>query len=358
MAESSNLTTRTSASLRKPLVLLFYDGFEWRAREGVLPGLWHQGRRLARFLYRTVRRRQVRTGFYTAFVALRTALERAGCDVRVNDFALARKMPEYPIGIAGYPEVLQAVDGLPNPRIFGPGDYGAPEAIMNDPRIRLLIQPSDWFRDYCRASLDDRVVTWFAGIDTERWQDLSGREKSVDVLIYDKIRWHRDTVVPALLDRLTAHLDARGLRWRVLRYGHHHQGEFVAGLAASKSLAFLCEHETQGLACQEAMATNIPVFAWDEGVLVDPQAAPAAPPGLAVSSVPYFDARCGRRFTLADVEGAFDGFWADLPGYRPREYVCEALSMEASALAYMDLYAGIARRDARGGAATTSGLVA
>lgn len=343
-------------------ILLFYDGFEWRARPGVLAGLWHQGRRLARYVYRTARRRQVRTGFYTAFVALRTALERAGYDVRVNDFALARKMPDHPIGIAGYPEVLRAVDSLPNPRIFGPGDYGAPDVaadVARDPRMRLLIQPSDWFRDYYRPSCGDKVVTWFAGIDTRRWRDLSGHPKSVDVLIYDKIRWNREARVPDLLDRLTAHLDARGLRWKLLRYGHHHQRAFAAGLAEARALAFLCEHETQGLAYQEALAANVPVFAWDEGVFVDPQLAPAAPLGLAVSSVPYFDARCGRRFTRADMEDAFGAFWSELSGYRPRAYVEDALSMAASARAYVDLYrragagdgvgAGSARRPATTG---------
>ena len=322
-------------------MLLFYDGYEWRARGGAIGGAKAQGRRLARFVYRTIRRKQVRTGFYTAFVALRTALERAGCDVRVNDFALAAKMPDYPIGIAGYPSVLDAVK-LPNPRIFGPGDFGTPAeavAVAADARMKLLIQPSDWFRDYYHPSCGDKVVTWFAGIDADHWADASGQEKSIDVLIYDKIRWHREERVPAILDRLVAHLEARGLSHRILRYGHHHQGNFAEGLRHARSLAFLCEHETQGLAYQEALAANVPVFAWDEGVFVDPQLNGDAPPGLAVSSVPYFDDRCGARFTLAEMEPAFDAFWAHRESYRPRAYVLDALSMEASAAAYLALYA-------------------
>ena len=329
----------------RPLVLLFYDGFEWRARAGSIGGARAQLRRFARFAYRTVRRKQVRTGFYTAFVALRTALERHGCDVRVNDFAAAERMPGYPIGIAGYPSVLDAVD-LPNPAIFGPGDFGTPAAastVAADPRMRLLIQPSDWFRDYYRASCGDKMVTWFAGIDLARWDDVSGCNKSVDVLIYDKIRWYRDRQVPAVLDRLVALLEARGLTYRILRYGHHHQGEFAKGLRDSRSLAFLCEHETQGLAYQEALASGIPVLAWDEGEFVDPQLRDAAVAGLTVSSVPYFDARCGVRFRLADIEQALDRFWAARDSFRPRDYVAEALSMEASAKAYLALYAAAGR---------------
>lgn len=333
-----------------PLVLLFYDGFEWRARPGAIAGGVAQARRLARFAYRSARRRQVRTGFYTAFLALRTALEQHGCDVRVNDFRTAAAMPDYPIGLAGYPEVLSAVR-LPNPVIFGPGDFGTPAAavaVAAEDRMRLLIQPSDWFRDYYRPSCGDKVVTWFAGIDLDRWAPAPAAAKSIDMLIYDKIRWHREQQVPRLLGRLCAHLDANGLSYRVLRYGEHHQGMFAEALHAARSMAFLCEHETQGLAYQEALAAGVPVFAWDEGEFVDPQLRREAPPGLAVSSVPYFDARCGRRFHADGMEAQFDAFWACLPHYRPRDYVCEALSMDRSAKAYLELYA---RAGARAGLA-------
>lgn len=324
-----------------PLVLLFYDGFEWRAREGSLGALRAQARRAARFAYRTIRRKQVYTGFYTAFLALRTALERHGCDVRVNDFAAARGHPHYPIGLAGYPSVLDAVT-LPNPVVFGPGDFGHPleaQKVAADPRMKVLIQPSDWFRDYYRAWCGDKVVTWFAGIDTQLWRDRSGEAKSIDVLIYDKIRWNQSEMVPRIRDRLCAHLRARGLSFRILRYGAHHRNEFAAALAQARSMAFLCEHETQGLAYQEALAANVPVFAWDEGVLIDPSLAEFAPPGLAVSSVPYFDERCGARFESEQMEPAFDGFWATLAAYRPRQYVEDCLNMSASAKAYLDLYA-------------------
>lgn len=323
-----------------PLVLLFYDGYEWRARPGLAGGTLAQARRLARFGYRSARRRQVRTGFYTAFVALRTALERAGCDVRVNDFRTAAALPDYPIGIAGYPSVLDAVQ-LPNPVIFGPGDFGTPKAAIKvaaDPRMKLLIQPSDWFRDYYRPSCGDKVVTWFAGLDCEAWTDTSMAEKTIDVLIYDKIRWHRETQVPAILDRLQSHLAARGLRSTVLRYGHHHQKSFAEALRTSRAMAFLCEHETQGLAYQEALAANVPVFAWDEGVFVDPLLNKDAPPGLAVSSVPYFDDRCGSRYRANETETAFDGFWSRLATFRPRAYVKAELSMAKSASAYLELY--------------------
>ena len=323
-----------------PLVLLFYDGFEWRAREGQLDRIKASVRRIARFSYRSALRKQVHTGFYTAFLALRRSLERHGCDVRVNDFRIARRLSNYPIGIAGFPSVLQAVQ-LANPKIFGPGDFGLPVQaahLASDDQIRTLIQPSKWFSDLYRPYCGDKLATWFAGIDTEAWPDLSRGPKKVDVLIYDKIHWYRDREVPEVIGRLTSHLERRGLSWQLLRYGFHHRSMFRAALSTARSLAFISQHETQGLACQEALSSGVPVFAWNEGVLVDPQLTSAAPPDLGVSSVPYFDDRCGRTFRKAELEPEFDAFWSELKQYDPRNFVLENLSLEQSARCYLQLY--------------------
>ena len=83
----------------------------------------------------------------------------------------------------------------------------------------------------------------------------------------------------------------------------------------------------------------MPVFAWDEGDFVDPQLKRDAPAGLAVSSVPYFDRRCGRRFRAATLETEFNSFWSCLDHYRPRDYVRDELSLQRSATAYLALYA-------------------
>ncbi|MDP3175701.1 MAG: hypothetical protein Q8M88_14810 [Phenylobacterium sp.] len=327
------------------LVLLFYDGFERSATPGLIGGTYSQLRRLARFVWRSARRRQTRTGFYTAFLSLERSLRRAGCDVRVNDFAEAARRPDYPIGLAGYPSVLAKAPAS-NPRIFGHGDFGDPQAaarLLQDPRYRMLLAPGAWLAALFAPLCGDRYREWPVAIDPDAWPDMSAHPKHIDVVVYDKIRWRRDEQVPRVLDPAIRHLEARGLSYVVLRYGDHHQGEFRAAVREARAMLFLCEHETQGIAYQEAMAANVPILAWEEGEVVDPNIRAFAPPDHRVSAVPYFDERCGSKFRIGEFAERFDAFWAARETYRPRDYVLDRLSMHRAAHDYLTYYEAAAQ---------------
>jgi hypothetical protein len=330
-----------------PTVLLFYDGFELRLRRGLTANAHSRLRGIARYVFRSMRGQQVWTGFYTAFRSLSTSLRHYGCRVRINDFACAARNPRFPIGVAGYPSVLDAAD-LPNPRLFGPGDYGYPDAaaiVARDPRNRILTQPSEWPVEFYREACGDKLRVMFVGIDTEAWPDLSGHRKDRDFLIYDKIRWENGLVrhgeATDIVNRTTALLQRSGLSFDVLRYGAHHLGTFRQALSRSRGMIFLCEHETQGLAYQEAMASNVPILALDEGRLVDPEQCRYARPDLKVSSVPYFDATCGETFESDSLEPALNRFLERRAQYRPRDYVMQHLSLQKAAENYLDMYAGL-----------------
>lgn len=345
MNTSAQSRSELKMTARGPLVLLFYDGFELKALPGAVGAFKSQLHRFLRYTKRSLCSQQVHTGFYTAFLAMKHCLEQAGCNVRVNDFATARKNPHYPIGVGGYPSILDCVETLPNPRIFGPGDWGLPGAgstrVAQDARYKKLIQPSDWFADMYRPSCGDKMCTWFAGINTDRWPDFSAEPKNLDFVVYDKIRWHRDERVPRILDRILAHLEKTGRTYQVLRYGHHHHSEFRATLKRARAMIFVCEHETQGLACQEALATGTPVLTWDEGEMVDPTLKPFVTPGLPISSVPYFSDGCGMRFKVGEFEPVCDAFWQKIGHYAPRRYVQEHLSLALSARLYLHLYSSL-----------------
>jgi glycosyltransferase involved in cell wall biosynthesis len=101
-------------------------------------------------------------------------------------------------------------------------------------------------------------------------------------------------------------------------------------------MIFLCEHETQGMAYQEAMASGLPILAWDPGTWVDPNAERYDSRKIPACSVPFFDAGCGERFVEVDeFSPAFDRFWARLSSYAPRTFVREKLSLEDSGRVYV-----------------------
>ncbi|HML30983.1 MAG TPA: glycosyltransferase family 1 protein [Hyphomicrobium sp.] len=331
-----------------PLVLLFFDGLEFQAYSEFRRRVYSDLRAFARATWRVARGKAPKGGFYLAFESLRDSLQLLGCDVRVNDFAAARARPRYPIGIAGHPSVLERVQ-LPNPAIFGPGDPGYPDeagAVAQRPSIRRIIQPSQWYVDFYRPYCGDKMMVWPAGIDTQRLPDTSKFQKDIDVLIYDKIRWDHDDVYNSVIEPLKSRLVASGLSYEIIRYGYYRPKDLAAYLKRAKTMAFICEHETQGLACEQAMAANVPIFAWDEGRLADPKQIPFVKSDLRVSSVPYFDDRCGVRFTRADMTESFDRFWKSRERFKPRDYIEDALSMEKCGLSYLEAYNAIAGEQA------------
>jgi glycosyltransferase involved in cell wall biosynthesis len=289
-----------------------------------------------RLIRRLVRGPHRPGGQMRVFLNLRAGLERIGQPFRVNDFRRARRQDGELCCILGKRGMLDH-HAWPNPLLVGPCIYNHP---IDDPdllrrrRVRRLLVPGEWMRRMCEPYWGGAVHAWPAGIDTERWAPAA-ESRDLDVLVYDKIRWNRPTMVPALLDPIIAELDRRKLRHAVVRYGGYDPDAYRRLLRRARRMVFLCEHETQGLACEEALASGVPVLAWDHGgAWWDPEYYPDRVVYAPVSSVPYWDDRCGERFaTAAAFPATLDRFEATLAAgrYDPRAFVLEHLSLEASA---------------------------
>jgi glycosyltransferase involved in cell wall biosynthesis len=185
----------------------------------------------------------------------------------------------------------------------------------------------------------DALRMWFGGIDLAEWPDAKDQRKDIDVLVYDKIRWKREHYVPNLLHPVLEELSCRKLRFEVVRYGRYTHNEYRKLLGRSRSMIFLCENETQGMAYQEAMACNVPILAWDQGFWLDPNRERWETEAVPATSVPYFSERCGERFIgIDDFAPALDRFVERLDWYAPRAYVGEKLSLRESAELFMEAY--------------------
>jgi hypothetical protein len=334
----SGLAMSADLQLGRDVMLFFED----RDRDTLIPGDRRLRRRLRKAVAVLRPNKQRVTGFEMSFVLLCRALGRAGLRVHVNDFALARKNPTFPVALCGYTHVLDRWT-LPNPAVLGPGLYDHPKQrpdLMDDARFRSYLTFCDWMRDMFATTYPAQTLRpWFGGIDIAEWCDTKASPKDVDVLVYDKIRWNRDTLVPGFLEPVQAELARRGLRAEVVRYGGYTHGGYRKLLARSRSMLFLCENETQGMAYQEALACNVPVLAWDQGFWLDPNRARWSDDPVPATSVPYFSEACGDRFAgVGDFVPALDRFLGRIDSYEPRRYVEEKLSFKESAALFLSAY--------------------
>jgi len=320
-----------------------------------VPARWFPGDQYPRALARRVLRRRpepVPSGFSVVARNLSRGLDRIGRRHGLHTRA-DPPPPGRPFGILHGP--IDAVRELAarGPCVVGPGVLSAPEqwpTMFTDTEAALHVQASPWAADLFGRAWPERVRVWPVGIDTGAWAPDPAAAKTVDVLLYDKVRWDRPAVEAALVDPMRAQLQDAGLSVETIRYGHHTPSEFAAALRRCRALLFVCEHETQGLACEEAMAAGVPVLAWDPGEWADPRRVAWGIPVTPATSVPYFDERCGERFRDLDAFPAAlaqlrDGL--DAGRYAPRDYVLEHLTLEVCArryIALLDEAAGVAAR--------------
>lgn len=298
-----------------------------------------------RWLRRLVRGAPRPGGQTRVFLNLKAGLDEIGMEYRVNDYRHAQRHPDELACIIGKPFVLDVM-AWRNPILFGAAVFSHP---IDDPHlferrpVRHVLVPGPWMEAMCRPYWGTKVEAWPVGIDTARWSP-AGLPPRYDVLLYDKVLWNRAENEVRLLEPIRAVLTAAGVSWRELRYGSYREEDYLRALQECRCMVFVCEHETQGIAYQQALSCGIPVYAWDrQGPWLDPAYYPHRVVFGPATSVPYWDDRCGLRFSDA---GAFAAGWpAFLEGvgkgaFDPRQFVLDGLTLAGCAREYV----GIARR--------------
>ena len=94
---------RTQNLVNKKIILLFYKEYEadkFFKYDRYL-------KRILRPLYQMTHKRQKKSGFAVSFDLMQQALLKSGYKVRINDYRTARNNPSYPVGIVGFPIILE-----------------------------------------------------------------------------------------------------------------------------------------------------------------------------------------------------------------------------------------------------------
>lgn len=218
--------------------------------------------------------------------------------------------------------------------------------LCREYNVQKYLQHSRWALDFARSAglYDDAIFdVWPAGIDTDEWKPAE-RRKTHDVLIYRKIHWDKERSESELVAPIREFLRSNGYSFSEIVYGSYLIDEYKRLLSEAKVMVFLTEHESQGLAYQECLASGVPVMAWDQGTFLDPIRHKYDRLDVPATSVPYFDQRCGVTFVdINDFGVKFEPFFDDCSSgqFRPREFVLETLSIETSTDRMLEIYDSI-----------------
>jgi hypothetical protein len=308
-----------------------------------------------RVLRRLIRGRQPLRGHRRVFINLRRGLDRLGIKYRTNDHRHIQAHPTELACIIGKPFVLDRIEWK-NPILFGPSGYSHP---LDDPQlltrrpIKKILVPGPWIYEMWKPYWGKVLEICPVGTDTNWWHPSASEEKNYDVLLYNKVLWNIDQNEKSLVQPIRAALKRLGHAYVELHYGAYREEEYRCALSQCKTMIFLCEHETQGIAYQEALSCGVPVIAWDRnGPWLDPVYYPHRVVYEPVTSVPYWDERCGRRFAdFSDFEQQWGLFWdaATRGRFTPRQYILENLTLEKCAANYVRIADGLTGQMSKAG---------
>lgn len=304
---------------------------------------WLPGDRFIRPLIRHMLRGKPRAGGVDkVFYNLVEGLKRIGHPFTVNQPLADRRSGDRIVLLGRGLTALKGFEKGP-PFIAGIGLFTHPAEVPDFNKkypVLAYLSHSDWVNRLCQSYLGDICRIWPAGVDTKLFNPIPDKTIEYDFILYDKLNFNREEEEVRVLAPIRNKLQEKGLTYFHIRYGNYQPETYRNLLKNSRFLLFLSPHESQGLACQEAMASGLPVLAMDEGIVRDPYYIQLGSRSLPVSSVPWFNSTCGLTFRNADdfpEKLALFLQQAEQGQYHPADYIREEFSLEASAHKLLDL---------------------
>lgn len=225
--------------------------------------------------------------------------------------------------------------------VLGPNLFVLPSDIPRGVDLdgAIYLQPSEWYAALWRHAgfRECELAVWPVGIDTEAFPARPAPRPRGRVLVYYKLRPAAD------LQHVCDELDRSRLPYRILQFGTYAERAYRDLLAETSFVVWVGRHESQGIALQEALASDVPVLVWDVTRLGQCQ-----PPDYAfgpmlqdfpATSAPYFDQTCGLKITSpGELRDAIAQVSERLSTFAPRAFVLQHLSLERQARALIDLW--------------------
>lgn len=199
--------------------------------------------------------------------------------------------------------------------------------IDNDVAMRqeykAFIVNSQWTYDaYKKWIPEEKLRIWPVGIDTDLFSDKSSFEKEFDCLLYCKGRSSDDSAIAKGL------LESRNQKFKEISYGGYSEEQFLELIGKSRYAFVVDGPESQGIAIEEMMSCNLPMFVWDVEFWADRGDAYK----VVASSVPFWSEECGVKTSkIKNLKGSFDEFLKNIESFTPRQFILRELTLEKQA---------------------------
>lgn len=227
------------------------------------------------------------------------------------------------------------VQKYPNKRfIFGPHFSVFPNKVIRNIKPvngnAIYIQPSEpfrltWLNEYQFNTMPIKSMAF--GVNTHKFCEDSNSVRDL-VILYHKNRAPND------LRRVIDFLKQRGIEYRVFDYKQRYREEdYLSALKRAKYAVWVGAHESQGFALQEALSCNVPLLVWTVSLHKQEWSSRNTYKNVksVVSSIPYWDHRCGEFFHHEnELDASFEKFIDKVNNgvYEPRKFILENLSIE------------------------------
>lgn len=190
-------------------------------------------------------------------------------------------------------------------------------------QYRKMVVPSEWVKQlYMKWLPEEKLFVWPVGIDTDKFHDSSHLNKTIDCLIYAKNRPPEELKI--LVNILKAHQQS----FDIITYGSYSEEDFIQRIGRCRYCAVLDNTESQGIALEEIMSCNLPMFVWDATFWNDR----GPDNSCSASSVPFWSEECGIRVIDKDLlSQSFQIFLDNQGTYNPRSYIVENLGLAKQA---------------------------
>jgi len=203
---------------------------------------------------------------------------------------------------------------------FWPFDNYGKFLIENPQYYNQLIVPSQWVKDLLLLKFgveENKVSIWPVGIK----ETNLNRNIKYDCLIYSKRRSTEE------VSKAITFLESKNLSYNIISYGNYQESDFELLVSQSRFCFLINGSESQGIAVQEMMSSNLPLFVWDISDWIDEGEDYRVP----ATSVPYWDKICGEKFyNESEMWETFSNFYDRIGSYNPREFVEKNLSYKRS----------------------------